>query len=92
MAFKLKNKRLKEIVKELKGASKMHLKQSKDIEIDGERYHKNWDGELCLRDQVRNLRLFELGWDVKRFWVYEIRDNLKECVKKIQDWKKQKTH
>ena len=63
-----------------------------DIEIDGERYHKNWDGELCLRDQVRNLRLFELGWDVKRFWVYEIRDNLKECVKKIQDWKKQKTH
>lgn len=32
MAFKLKNKRLKEIVKELKGASKMHLKQSKDID------------------------------------------------------------
>ena len=62
-----------------------------DIEIDGERYHKNWDGDLCLRDQVRNLRLFELGWDVKRFWVYEIRDNLKECIKKIQDWKKQKT-
>ena len=25
------NKRLKEVVKELKGASKMHLKQSKDI-------------------------------------------------------------
>ena len=32
----------------------------------------------------------ELGWDVKRFWVYEIRDNLNECVKKIQEWKKQK--
>ena len=58
-----------------------------DIEIDGERYHRAWDGELCLRDQIRNLRLFELGWDVKRFWVYEIRDNLDECIKKIKSWK-----
>ena len=31
MAFKLKNTRLKEIVKELEGASKMHLKQAKDL-------------------------------------------------------------
>ncbi len=60
-----------------------------DIEVDGEKYHKNWDGELCLRDQVRNLRLFELGWDVKRFWVYEIRDNLKECVNIIKKWAKE---
>ena len=42
-----------------------------DIEVDGERYHRNWTGELCRRDQIRNQRLYELGWDVMRFWVYE---------------------
>ena len=38
-----------------------------DIEIDGEMYHRDWNDELCYRDQLRNQRLFELGWDVKRF-------------------------
>lgn len=60
-----------------------------DIEVDGERYHKNWTGELCRRDQIRNQRLFELGWDVKRFWVYEIRDNVESCVEKINKWLKE---
>jgi hypothetical protein len=36
------------------------------IEVDGERYHRSWTGELCLRDQLRNQRLIELGWDVRR--------------------------
>lgn len=58
-----------------------------DIEVDGEHYHRNWTGELCRRDQIRNQRLFELDWDVKRFWVYEVRDNLDDCVKKIVEWK-----
>jgi len=57
-----------------------------DVEVDGERYHKDWTGEHCKRDQIRNQRLFELGWDVKRFWVYEIRDNIDECVKQIEEW------
>lgn len=57
-----------------------------NIEVDGERYHKNWTGELCRRDQIRNQRLFELGWDVKRFWVYEVRDDIDNCVKKIEKW------
>ncbi len=57
-----------------------------NIEVDGERYHRNWTGELCRRDQLRNQRLFELGWDVKRFWVYEIRDDLERCVQQIKDW------
>jgi very-short-patch-repair endonuclease len=57
-----------------------------DIEVDGERYHRNWTGELCRRDQIRNRRLFELGWDVQRFWVYEIRDDLEGCVKRVADW------
>ena len=57
-----------------------------DIEIDGERYHKAWDGELCRRDQIRNMRLIELGWDVLRFWVYEVRDDLKGCIERVHAW------
>ena len=57
-----------------------------DIEIDGEMYHKDWNGELSYRDQLRNQRLFELGWDVKRFWVYQIRDDLQSCINQIKHW------
>lgn len=57
-----------------------------DIEVDGERYHRNWTGELTRRDQIRNQRLFELGWDVKRFWVYQIRDDIDGCIQSIQQW------
>lgn len=57
-----------------------------NIEIDGERYHKDMTGELCKRDQIRNQRLYELGWDVQRFWVYEIRDDLEGCIEKIKFW------
>lgn len=51
-------------------------------------YHKDWTGELCYRDQLRNQRLFELGWDVKRFWVYQIRDQLPWCIEQIRQWLK----
>ncbi|MCY4642002.1 MAG: AAA domain-containing protein [Gammaproteobacteria bacterium] len=57
-----------------------------DVEVDGERYHRNWTGELCRRDQIRNQRLYELGWDVLRFWVYEVRDELDDCVGKVKLW------
>lgn len=57
-----------------------------NIEIDGEHYHRNWDGELCRRDQIRNQRLMELGWDVMRFWVYQIRDDLDQCMVRVQEW------
>lgn len=60
------------------------------IEIDGERYHRNWTGELCRRDQIRNQRLIELGYDVMRFWVYEVRDDMAGCLKKITEWQNNK--
>jgi len=59
-----------------------------DIEIDGETYHKDWTGELCYRDQLRNHRLFELGWDVLRFWVYQVRDEPQWCVEQVEKWTK----
>jgi very-short-patch-repair endonuclease len=57
-----------------------------NIEIDGERYHRDWNGELCRRDQIRNQRMIELGWEVKRFWVYQIRDEMQQCVDWVKDW------
>lgn len=57
-----------------------------DIEVDGEKYHRNWTGELCRRDQIRNQRLYELGWDVMRFWVYEIRDDMPKCISRVKKW------
>jgi len=65
-----------------------------NIEVDGERYHRNWDGELCWRDQIRNQRLIELGWDIMRFWVYQIRDDLDYCVDRVAAWmsKNQREH
>jgi very-short-patch-repair endonuclease len=56
------------------------------IEVDGARYHRSWTGELCRRDQIRNQRLFELGYDVRRFWVYEIRDDIERCVRAVRAW------
>ena len=64
-------------------------KRKLNIEVDGEHYHKNWDGELSRRDQIRNQRLIELGWDVMRFWVYQVRDDLPECIKRINKWAEQ---
>jgi very-short-patch-repair endonuclease len=57
-----------------------------DIEIDGEYYHRSWDGELSRRDQIRSRRLSDLGWDVQRFWVYEIRDDLEASVERVKRW------
>ena len=57
-----------------------------NIEVDGERYHRDWNGELLRRDQLRNMRLIELGWDVMRFWVYQLRDEMPACVKRARTW------
>ena len=57
-----------------------------NIEVDGEHYHRDWDGELIRRDQLRNLRMMEMGWDVMRFWVYQVRDDLPACVNKVAAW------
>lgn len=56
------------------------------VEVDGERYHRNWTGELCRRHQLRNQRLFELGYDVMRFWVCEVRDDIEGCLQRLRWW------
>lgn len=56
------------------------------VDIGHEYYHRNWTSEQCRRDQIRNLRLFELGYDVMRFWVYEVRDDLPGCLERLKRW------
>jgi very-short-patch-repair endonuclease len=56
------------------------------IEIDGAMYHHTWDNETCRRDQIRSQRLIALGWDVMRFWVYQIRDDLDRAVNRVEGW------
>ena len=63
-----------------------HGERKLDIEVDGENYHRNWDGELCRRDQIRSRRLADLGWDILRFWVYEVRDDLEGTVRRVKAW------
>jgi very-short-patch-repair endonuclease len=54
-----------------------------DVEVDGELYHKEWDGSRCKEDIIRDIRLSALGWKIKRFWVYRIRDEMDECVNEV---------
>lgn len=55
-----------------------------DIEVDGERYHRDWDGNHCHEDVLRDRRLIALGWTVKRFWVYRIRDEMDQCIREVR--------
>jgi len=55
-----------------------------DIEVDGELYHRHWTGENIRRDMLRSQRLIELGWDVQRFWVYQVRDDIDGCINRVK--------
>ena len=55
-----------------------------DIEIDGIHYHTDEDGNRKMDDNLRDLQVEGAGWLVKRFWVYELRDNMPECVREIK--------
>ena len=57
-----------------------------DIEVDGAMYHQAWDGELSYNDQLRNQALMREGWDVIRFWVQQVRDQLPWCIEQVKKW------
>jgi len=54
-----------------------------DIEVDGDRYHRNADGTRKNDDVWRDIQLQASGWKVMRFWVYQLREDLEGCVNKI---------
>jgi len=56
-----------------------------DIEIDGELWHRDIDGGRLMSDLKRDQHLITHGWKVKRFWVYQLQNNLSQCIKEIKE-------
>ena len=56
-----------------------------NVEVDGALYHREWDGSRSRNDLMRDHRLIGLGWKVKRFWVYQLRDNMDQCVAEVKE-------
>jgi very-short-patch-repair endonuclease len=63
-----------------------HKGKKLDIEVDGAMYHQTWTGELSYNDQLRNQALMREGWDVIRFWVQQVRDQLPWCIEQVKNW------
>lgn len=57
-----------------------------DIEIDGEMYHKDWNGETVIQDIIRDNILEVNGWEIMRFWSYEVIDRPQDCINKVLAW------
>lgn len=54
-----------------------------DVEVDGELFHRTAGGGRKDDDYWRDLQLQSLGWQVCRFWVYELREDLPRCVERV---------
>ena len=55
-----------------------------DVEVDGESFHRTAGGGRKDDDHWRDLQLQSLGWQVCRFWVYELREDLPRCVARVK--------
>jgi very-short-patch-repair endonuclease len=55
-----------------------------DVEVDGERYHRDVTGRRKAEDLWRDLTIRAAGWTPLRFWVYELRDDMEKCVQQIR--------
>jgi very-short-patch-repair endonuclease len=55
-----------------------------DIEVDGDRYHRDPSGLRKVDDIWRDHQLRGLGWEVLRFWVYELRESMDGCVERVR--------
>ena len=60
-----------------------NLSKKIDLEVDGDRYHRNRDGSRKKDDIWRDIQLQGMGWIVMRFWVYQLREDLDGYVEKI---------
>jgi len=64
----------------------IHGDRKLDIEVDGERWHKDAAGNRLEKDIDRNIYVKAQGWDVMRFWVYELKEDMEKCLMKIINW------
>jgi len=54
-----------------------------DVEVDGESVHRTAGGGRKDDDYWRDLQLQSLGWQICRFWVYELREDLPKCIQRV---------
>jgi very-short-patch-repair endonuclease len=54
-----------------------------DIEVDGE-CHRDVSGRRKLEDVYRDQILEAAGWSIKRFWVYQLREDFDACVDHVK--------
>jgi very-short-patch-repair endonuclease len=54
-----------------------------DVEVDGDRWHRDPSGRRKSGDLWRDHQIRSLGWMVKRYWVYQLREDLDGCVDDI---------
>jgi hypothetical protein len=60
-----------------------------DVEVDGESTHRDLSGRRKADDVERDITLVAQGWHVKRFWVYELRDDINACAEQVEEvWKR----
>ena len=56
------------------------------IEVDGAEYHRDGhDGGHLQQDLKRDEHIRMYGWRVKRFWVYQLSNNLERCVNEVNE-------
>jgi len=61
----------------------VHPRLKMDIEVDGE-CHRDVSGRRKLEDVYRDQILEAAGWSIKRFWVYQLREDLGTCVAQVR--------
>ena len=62
--------------------SKYWVDSQNNIEVDGD-CHRNLDGTRKIDDVWRDIQLIGMGWKVMRFWVYQLREDIDDCVNKV---------
>ena len=55
-----------------------------DIEVDGKRWHTDAAGNRKVADVLRDRELRARGWDVQRFWVHELANDMEGCLDRIE--------
>ena len=57
-----------------------------DIEVDGVKFHTDSHGNRKVDDIWRDEQLLGAGWEVMRFWSFQLRDNMPKCVSAVSKW------
>jgi very-short-patch-repair endonuclease len=55
-----------------------------DVEVDGVRFHTGSDGGRKTADRLRDREMNARGWKVRRFWVWELQNDMEGCLDDVE--------